>query len=402
MTSKFSTILDWIDAQQPRMLEQVVAWSNINSGTMNLPGLERFAGVLRQAFATLSGEIMDIELAPAESVDDRGEIRRSPLGKAISITKRPNAPRRIFLCIHMDTVYPVDHPFQSCRFLDDGRLHGPGVADAKGGLVVMLTALQALERSDVASNIGWEVLINPDEEIGSPGSSPLLIEAAKRNQWGLLFEPAMEDGSLVDRRKGAGNYSVVVHGRSAHAGRDFAKGRNAVVAACEMATQLHSINGLKEGVTINIGKIDGGGPPNVVPDLAICRMNLRTTVPEDEAWLLERIEPPVAAANRREGFSAQLHGGFFSPPKIPDARAKALMDLIARCGSDVGVPVNFKSSGGTSDGNKLAAGGLPNIDTLGVCGGSIHSPNEFMIPKSLTERTRLTALTLLRLADGVL
>jgi glutamate carboxypeptidase len=402
VTAKFASVLDWIDSQRDRMIEQVVQWSNINSGTMNVDGLERFAAVLREAFATLGGQMSAIELPPAESVDDRGQNRQSPLGKAISIIKRPNAQRRVFLCIHMDTVYPVDHPFQSCRLLDGGKLHGPGVADAKGGLVVMLTALQALERSDLASQIGWEVLINPDEEIGSPGSSLLLIEAARRNRWGLLFEPAMEDGSLVDRRKGAGNYSVVVHGRSAHAGRDFPRGRNAVVAACELAAALHAVNGLKDGVTINIGKIDGGGPPNVVPDLAICRMNLRTTVPEDEAWLLARIEPLVAAVNQREGFSAQLHGGFFSPPKIPDAQAKALMELIAQSGSEVGVTVNYKSSGGTSDGNKLAAAGLPNVDTLGVWGGSIHSPDEFMRTSSLAERAKLTALTLLKLAGGEL
>src|SRR6185503_18576279 len=99
-----------------------------------------------------------------------------------------------------------------------------------GGIVVMLTALRALERSPFAEKIGWEVLLNPDEEIGSPNSSALLVEAARRNHLGLIFEPAMSDGSLVGSRKGSGTFTATIKGRAAHAGRDFANGRSAILA----------------------------------------------------------------------------------------------------------------------------------------------------------------------------
>ena len=150
---------------------------------------------------------------------------------------------------------------------------GPGVIDAKGGLVVLLTAIDAVERSDLAGNLGWELFLNTDEEIGSPGSAAFFAEAAKRNHLALLFEPAMPDGALVSERKGSGNFSLVVRGRAAHAGRDFSAGRNAIVAAADFAVAVHRLNGTIPEVTLNVARIDGGGPANVVPDLAVCRLN---------------------------------------------------------------------------------------------------------------------------------
>ena len=137
---------------------------------------------------------------PHELEDSAGSAVREPLGKALLIRKRPEAPLRLLLCCHTDTVYPSDHPFQKSVRIADNILRGPGVTDAKGGLVVMLLALEAFERSPWSAKLGWEVLINPDEEIGSPGSAPLLIQAAKRNDLGLIFEPSFPDGNLAGAR----------------------------------------------------------------------------------------------------------------------------------------------------------------------------------------------------------
>jgi glutamate carboxypeptidase len=351
------------------------------------------------------------------AVNEMGEQVAVPVGRALRVFKRTNenrgpSPRpspgvtgerelglRLFLCIHMDTVYPADHAFQRCSLLDANTLQGPGVADAKGGLLVMLTALRAIEQSPLAGKINWEVLINPDEEIGSASSLPLLMEGAKRNRFGLLFEPATADGALIDRRKGSGNFAAVITGRSAHAGRDFAMGRNAVVAAAELAVAVHDLNRQFEGITVNVGKIEGGGPSNVVPERAVCRFNVRTSSPEDEGRVLEKINPLIVGLNQREGFSVQLHGGFHSPPKIPDEGAKRLMEAIEGCGRELNLPIQWKSSGGTCDGNKLAAAGLPNVDTMGPCGGNLHSPREYVRLDSLTERAKLAALVMLRLAE---
>lgn len=383
------------------MRRLVTEWAGINSGTYNLPGLATLSARLENEFAVLGGELKLLDLPPERCIDSRGNEIATPLGRAISIRKRPGAPIRIFLGIHYDTVYGPDHAFQEVQQIDTDTLRGPGVVDAKGGLVVMLIALEALERSGQANQIGWEVLINPDEEVGAPGSIGLFNEAAARNHLGLLFEPAFPDGSLVSERKGSGNFSVVFRGKSAHAGRAFASGRNAIVAAADFALSAHRLNGMIPEMTLNIGRIDGGGRVNVVPDLAIVRLNVRIMHVEDQQTIqaeLSRIANEVAA---RQDVSTQVHGGFLSPPKVLDARTRELCRQIESCGTKLGIPITWTRSGGVSDGNKLAAAGLPNIDTLGPRGGNLHSPEEYLSFSSLTERASLTALLLLKFAsDG--
>jgi len=399
MSDSRAAILDWIDQQAPSMRQKLTDWAHINTGSGNLAGLDHFRRMLRLEFSRLGAQVSEIELPPMESIDARGATARQAVGAALCAVKRPEAKQRVFLCIHMDTVYPPDHAFQTCTLLDANTLRGPGVADAKGGLLVMLTALAALERSSAAAKIGWEVLINSDEEIGSMSSLLLLEAAAKRNQVGLLFEPAMADGSLVERRKGSGSFSAIVHGRAAHAGRDFHHGRSAMVAAAKLILGLDHLNRERPGVTVNIGRIDGGGPSNVVPDLAVVRFNVRTTLAEDETFVLAHVRKCLEEINCQDGIRAELHGGFTSPPKIPDSAARRLMDLITGCGRELNMPIQWKDSGGTCDGNKLAAAGLPNVDTLGPCGGNLHSSEEFVVLDSLPQRAKLAALALMRLAE---
>lgn len=396
----YQPTLDWIAAEKAHMLGRVTDWANINTFSSNTAGLARLTDILAGEFSRLGGEIRRHDLAPAESIDSRAQTIRTPLGQALSVTRRPQAPLRILLNIHMDTVYPPDSPFQSATKIEPGKLRGPGVADAKGGLAVMLTALEAFERFAQADRLGWTVLLNPDEEIGSPGSGPLLAATAENHALGLLFEPALPDGALVDRRRGSGSFSIIIHGRSAHAGRDFAHGRSAVVAAAQLTLRLHALNESHPGVTVNISAIDGGSPANVVPDLAICRLNIRTTEPSDEPQILSSLRRLIADLNSAEGISATLRGQFASSPKILDDPTRRLLDSIVSCGRDLGLSITHRPSGGASDGNRLAAAGLPNIDSLGVRGDQIHSPAEYLLTDSLVERAQIVALFLMKLAAG--
>src|SRR5262245_10055794 len=245
-----SRLLQWIDSQQAEMLRLVSAWASINSGTHNLNGLARLTSAVQQEFQSLGAQVKQHDLPPAESVDSAGHVIRSPLGHAISFTRRPDAPAQVLLSIHLDTVYPPHHPFQQVTRVDAQTLRGPGVADAKGGLVVMLFALRALEQSELAHRVGWEVILNPDEEIGSVGSASLLTEAAKRNHVGLVFEPSLPDGSIVGARKGSGTFTVIVRGRAAHAGRDFHLGRSAILPLAELVTRIDAIHKELPNVTI--------------------------------------------------------------------------------------------------------------------------------------------------------
>lgn len=390
--------LDWIDSQRDRMVQLVSDWANINSGTSNLDGLSRMAAEVGKELDALGGEVSFIDLPTRKIIDGRGNVVEKALGQVALSRKRPNAPIKIFLGIHIDTVYGVEHPFQRVERIDENTLRGPGVIDAKGGLVVMLTALAALERSAFAEKIGWEILINPDEEVGSPGATPLLHECARRNQIGLVYEPALGDGSLVSERKGSGNFDIIVRGKSAHAGRDFAAGRNAVAAAAALAVHLNQLNGSSE-LTINIAKIDGGGPNNIVPDLAVLRINMRVTNPAMQLHAESEVRR-IVQQYHRDGISIESHGHFSSPPKIVDAKTRQLFDHIADCGRELGLSLDFKPSGGASDGNKLAAAGLPVIDSLGPRGGNMHSDQEFISLDSLTERAKLSALLLMRIGSG--
>jgi len=392
----------WIEARGEAMTGQLQDWARINSGSANMDGLSRMSEALLDAASPLGASYERRDPAPAETVTDTGERAALPLGPVHRFVKRPQAPRRVLLTGHIDTVFPADSLFQEPKFLEPGLLNGPGVADMKGGLIVMLTALEALERSAAAENLGWEALISSDEEIGSLGSGAVLAERAPTADFGLTYEPALADGTLAGARKGSGNFAIVVRGRAAHAGREFAQGRNAVAAMADLVAGLDGLNGQREGVTVNCARIAGGGPANIVPDVAVLRVNVRVPEPEDADWADGEIKRIVAEIDAREGFSAELYGAFNRPAKPLTPAIERLFEAVRRCGAAQGLEIAFQPTGGCCEGNNLAAAGLPNVDTLGVRGGKIHSHDEFALTESLTERAKLSAALLISFARGEL
>lgn len=397
---RYASWLSWVDSRFDSMRDALIELANINSGSHNVIGVKRVADAVAALFAPLGGTSERLTLPALESIDDDGRLVQHALGEAVRIRKRHDAPVKVLLCGHLDTVFSADNPFQHVRPLDSNRLNGPGVADLKGGLIVMLTALQALERSPWAERIGWEVLLNPDEEIGSPGSASLLQASAPHHDLGLVYEPAMPDGSLAGRRKGSGNFTVVAHGRAAHAGREHHLGRNAVRALADCVGAIDELNGRRDGVTVNPAFIRGGGALNVVPDRAVLRFNVRIAQPEDEAWFLGEMDAIIHHINRRDGIRLERHGRFGRKPKMLGAPNEDLFRLVADCGRSLGMALEWHATGGCCDGNNLSAAGLPNVDTLGVVGGHIHSDAEYVELDSLTARAKLSALLLMRLAAG--
>ena len=242
------------------MLDQVLAWAAVNSGSRNLAGLEQMANLLTDAFAGLPGALRLENPAPVEAVNAAGETVSLEHGRHLHLNVRPTAPVQLLFTGHMDTVFALDHAFQETRWLEDGVLNGPGIADMKGGIAVMLAALKAVERSPIADRIGYEVVINSDEEVGSLASAPLLAQAARGKRAALTYEPAaLPDGTLAGARPGSGNYAMVVHGRSAHAGRNPEDGRNALLAAADLALRLDALR--RDGLSVNPSRIEGGSPP---------------------------------------------------------------------------------------------------------------------------------------------
>jgi glutamate carboxypeptidase len=386
---------------QAAMLAQTERWSTINTGTGNLAGLARQAGELADAFAALPGEVSLHEAAPVTAVVANGREVPQEHGRHLVLRVRPDAARRFLLTGHMDTVYPADDPFQGITWRDADTLNAPGAADMKGGLAVILHALLAFENSEAARAVGYDVLINSDEETGSLSSAALIADLAQGKVAALTYEPsALPDGTLAHARGGSGNYSVVVTGRSAHAGRNPHDGRNAVVAAASLALELKA---LEHGdLTVNPAKIEGGSANNVVPDHAMLRFNIRPRTSEAAAAFERELAALLRTVEADQQVAIRLHGGISRPPKPVDTRAQALFDLVAESSAALGRPLGWQASGGVCDGNNIAACGVPVVDTMGVRGGAIHSPDEYLIVSSLAERAALSAVVLHRLATGEL
>ncbi|MEY4500204.1 MAG: hypothetical protein RIS52_94 [Pseudomonadota bacterium] len=383
-------------AARAPMLANVERWAEINSGTTNLAGLKSVAGLLADAFAALPGAVRLVEPDPVETVSPSGSIQVIERGQHLHLRVRPEAPGQLLLTGHMDTVFGADHPFQTLTWLEDGMLNGPGTADMKAGIAVILAALAAVESSPLAARLGYDVLINSDEETGSHASAQLIADLARGKTAALTYEPALPDGTLAGARPGSGNFSITLHGKAAHAGRNPEEGRNALIAAADLALRLNAAK--SADLTVNAARIDGGGPNNIVPDLAILRINLRPLTAEAMTHALTLIRSAVAAVEKEHGVHGHVHGGFNRPPKPIDTPSERLFGLVRSCGLDLGLDLAWKATGGVCDGNNIAACGIPVVDTMGPRGGAIHSADEFLIVDSLVERAQLSALTMLRLA----
>lgn len=379
----------WLAARQTEWTRELIELANINSGSSHRAGLAEMAQRL-EVWDGMDGVHCErLPLPPRQVVLDDGVECAIETEGALCWRVRPECERRVLLGIHYDTVYPPHHQSQQCRLVSEDKLIGPGVADAKGGIVVVRAALQALERFRLADNIGWTLLLTPDEELGSPSSAHLWSEQAADHDFGLLLEPALPSGALIATRKGSGNFVVVVRGRAAHAGRDFEQGRNAVALASRLAVNLDELNGQQRDTTINVGRVSGGGPVNVVPDLAVVHFNVRVPDVESQHWFAQRLSDVLALADEAEGFAVAVHGGFSAPPKVMTHAQRVLMNAVEHAHAELGMHVHWEASGGVCDGNRLAAAGLPNIDTLGPIGGSIHSADEWVDLSSIPRKAQV-------------
>jgi glutamate carboxypeptidase len=393
-------LLEDLEGQGEALVALTETWSLVNSGSYELAGLERMRALLLDACAVLPGEVEAVALKPSQRIKPDGDIAEIEHGASIRVRVRPDAPIQVALTGHYDTVFPAAHAFQK-PWREGEVLCGPGVADMKGGIAVMLAALQAFESLPGEKRVGYEVLLSPDEEIGSVASAPLLAALGAKSQLGMTYEPALADGALVDARKGSANYSLALRGRAAHVGRAFSDGRNAVIAAAEAALALEALNGQRDGVTFNVGAIDGGSAVNVVPERAVLRFNVRVPDAEAAAWAEAEVKRIAGAAGARDGVSAHLHGGFTRPPKPLNDQQRTMAAWTHKAGEALGLDLKFQASGGVCEGNNLAAAGCPNIDTLGPCGGGLHSDQEFALIPSFAERAKLSFLMLAGVERGL-
>lgn len=398
MATEYSPYLKTIDASRQQMTSLLLKWTQIPSESDNILGLSFMLDALKEEFIHLGGVLQEIPLEFQEHIGVDGKIEKYPIGAMLSIRKHWEAPIQVLLVGHMDVVPAQDF---IVNMPEENRLQIRGAADMKGGLIVLYHALLALENSIFAGKIGWEILITPDEEIGSPGSTAILEKRAREEfDIGLIFEPAFADGALVDERKGSANYTLIVRGVAAHAGRDPHAGCNAISSIMPYLKQIEELGNREKGITVNIGILQAGEAVNVVPDLAICKFNLRMHKREEMEHVKRELQRIVNQPKSDERITVLLYADSERAPKPMDEATQNLINAYTQCGKDIGLKLQFRTSGGVTDGNTLAGAGLPTLDSLGPVGGNLHSPEEYVLLNSLPERSKLAALFLMKLANG--
>jgi len=330
------------------------------------------------------------------------EARPDPAGRlgdtvVATFDGRTGGPR-VLLIGHMDTVFDpgtvAERPFR----LEGEVAYGPGVTDMKSGLLAGLYALKAIiiERG----GLPFERLVfiaNPDEEIGSPTSTPHIRAFAAETDVALVLECARANGDIVSARKGILDLRVVVHGRAAHAGVEPEKGRSAIVEAARIVVELHDLNGRWPGVTVNVGVIGGGTRPNVVAERCSLEVDVRAT--SREALEIAEAEiRRIAEATEVPDTTIEFEPMARWWPMEKLERSGRLVEHAQAVASALGFTVSDASTGGASDANTTSGMGIPSLDGLGPIGGNDHAPAEYLEVDSIVPRITLLAGLLLTIA----
>ena len=300
-------------------------------------------------------------------------------------------PRKkpVLLLGHLDTVYEAGTLEQMPCHISDGKMFGPGVFDMKGGIVMMLLAIEFLQRTLGRLPRPVTVLLNPDEEIGSQVSRKITERLAKKSQAVLVLEPSAGPvGACKTARKGVGDYRIRVKGVSSHAGLDFEKGANAVTELARQLTKVSGFTDLKRGTTVNPGIVRGGTRTNVVPEFAEAEIDIRVTS-QKEAARLERQFNSLRPRNRR--CKLEVSGGLNRAPFERSPGVVALYEHARELALELGFPLFETAVGGGSDGNFTAALGVPTLDGLGAVGEGAHAAHESVVLAEIPRRAALLA-----------
>jgi glutamate carboxypeptidase len=374
----------WVDGALPAFLVDLERLVNVDCGSHTVAGVNEVARWMATRFGELGA---DVEVVPGGELGDTVIARWSGAEEHA---------RRLLLVGHMDTVFGpgtvAARPFR----VEDGRAFGPGVSDMKAGLLAGVYAIAALREAGLP---GWPpasvtFLANPDEELASPESTPLVEAAARRADAAFVLECARANGDIVSSRKGVADLVLRIHGRAAHAGVEPEKGRSAVVEAANKILALSALNGRWPGVTLNVGVISGGTRPNVVAEEAMLHLDLRAIEPATMALADAEIDRIAAQTTVPDVTCEVTRGGRFGPMVRSDGTAR-LADTAVALAARLGFGLRDAATGGGSDAGTISGLGVPVLDGLGPIGGNDHAPGEYLEINSIVPRTALLAGLLL-------
>lgn len=367
---------DYLESKQDEMLHLLEKLVNIDSGTYVKSGIDEVGRVLQKEYEAL-GYVVQVDEQPER-------------GNNLVFRHKDAADPQIFAIAHMDTVFVEGTVSERPFTRDEKRAYGPGVHDMKGSQVALLYALKALIQENEEAYKNVIILLNTDEEIGSPESRPLIETVAKETKYALIVEPSQSRETVVSQRKGGGKYFLKVSGIAAHAGGEPEKGRSAIEELAHKIVKLHALTDLEAGVTLNVGIVKGGTSLNTISPHAYGALDVRVETPE-QAEEIDRKIREICATPDVEGTSIELSGKMRRPPLILSDASRELLAVVQEAGRELGVEIVDTKSGGGSDGNLTAAVGVATIDGLGPIGGNAHSAEEYLEIDSLVDRTLLLA-----------
>jgi glutamate carboxypeptidase len=372
-----------IVAAEPDLLADLERLVNVDCGSYSREGVNGIATWTAGYLARLGGEVTR-HADPAGALGDTVE----------AVFRGASGGPRALLIGHSDTVFLVGTAAERPFRLADGIATGPGVTDMKAGLLTLLYGLEAVLATCGLPFERLTVIANPDEEIGSPVSTPHVRRVAAESDAAFVLECARANGDIVSARKGTVDYEVTVAGRAAHAGVEPEKGRSAILEAAHQVVGLHALTGRWPGVTCNVGVITGGTRPNVVAERAVLEVDLRAV---DRAGMeaASAAVRALAAAPTDPGVMITVVERHRHPPMEKLARSERLVEHAQALADRLGFSVRDAATGGASDANTTAAMGVPTLDGLGPIGGLDHSPDEWLDVTSIVPRTTLFAALLL-------
>ena len=386
-----------IEGRLPAFLADLEHLCSIDCGSYSPAGVNEVATWVAAFFAGIGAHV-------ERRADPDGRLGDTVIA---TLDGRPGAGPRLLLIGHMDTVFDdgtaAARPFR----IVDGIARGPGVTDMKGGLLAGLYAIREVveasggARSGVgADGFPFERLVfvaNPDEEIGSPSSTPHIRAIAAESDACLVLECARANGDFVSARKGIFDLRVRLHGRAAHAGVEPEKGRSAILAGSHLVTAIHDLNGRWPDVTANVGVFNAGSRPNVVPDLAELQVDVRGMTRASLEAALAAVRE-IAAAPGVPDVTTEVETMASWMPMEKLERSGRLAETVIALAARLGFATRDVATGGASDANTTSGMGVPSIDGLGPVGGLDHSPEEYLEVASIVPRTALVAALLLAIA----
>jgi glutamate carboxypeptidase len=373
----------------PRYLDQLSALVNVDCGSFTPHGVNIVADHVTEALADLGAEVERVRHEPADA--------EPPLGDLVIGRLAGDGPR-ILLIGHMDTVFEEGTAAQRPYRVSGDRATGPGVTDMKAGLLAGLHAVGALHEAGVRPSATF--VANPDEEIGSPFSTPHIRELARAHDVALVLECARANGDIVSARKGIADYRISLSGRAAHAGVEPEKGRSAILEAAHQVLALHALNGRWPTVTVNAGVIRGGTRANVVAEACEFLVDLRAATTDAFDAAAAEVER-LSRTPSIDGVQVELERIASHPPMEKTPAAGRLVELAVGLAAQLGFELRDAATGGASDANTTAALGVPTLDGLGPIGGDDHSVDEWLDLASVAPRTTLLAGLIARVGDAL-